>query len=79
MKDRLHSDSSTSHEQQAHALAHSGTFGETRSFQSAEEVLHMDRQQVEVPGRVAERLAESIAQDASARSPWWRRLLGRGR
>ncbi len=46
-------------------------------FESAEALLKQDRAQTVVPGRLAQRVAESVGNPASAPSsaPWWRRIF----
>jgi hypothetical protein len=48
-----------------------------RQFASVEEIIRTDKQQVEVPPAIAERLNESIAGGPSPRKKsWWRRIFG---
>jgi hypothetical protein len=44
-------------------------------FQNAEELLRHDAAQTAVPPEIARRLSQSIAQSATPRRPWWRKLL----
>lgn len=51
-----------------------------REFETAEELIRVDREGMEVPGSVGERLAQSIGTvtpplPAPAR-PWWKRIFG---
>ena len=55
---------------QAHHLAG------RRHFESPEELLRADREQMQVPEHLAERIGQSIAKLPEApRPPWWKRLL----
>jgi hypothetical protein len=47
-----------------------------REFGSVEELLRHDAAQTVVPPAIAAQLRESIAQEPSARTGWWRRLFG---
>lgn len=46
----------------------------TLEFQTPEEILRHDAASVEVPAGVADRLAESAAQEPPT-SPWWKRMF----
>ena len=49
-----------------------------REFTTVEEIIRTDREQVEVPAAVIERLNESILkQPVPRKKSWWRRILGR--
>ena len=43
-------------------------------FDSAEEMLRSDAENVEVPAAVAERIAETVRNDPPA-NPWWKRVF----
>lgn len=46
------------------------------TFESTEEMLRFDARQTEVPGRIEERLRESIANSPSGpKKSWWRRMF----
>jgi hypothetical protein len=45
-------------------------------FQTVEELLRHDAAQTAVPPEIARRLSQSIAQPATPRRSWWRRLMG---
>ncbi len=47
-------------------------------FKSVEEMIRFDAQQTPVPGRVTERLQESIAREPKPARSWWQRLFSRG-
>jgi hypothetical protein len=47
-----------------------------REFQSVEDLLRHDAAQTAVPPEIARRLSQSIAQPATPRRSWWRRLTG---
>jgi hypothetical protein len=50
----------------------------THDFASPEEMLRHDAAQVEVPGALAHRVAESIAKEPKPSRSWWRKLFSRG-
>jgi len=50
----------------------------THEFVSPEEMLRHDAAQVEVPGALAHRVAESIAKEPKPSRSWWRKLFSRG-
>ena len=43
-------------------------------FDSAEEMLRQDAENVEVPAAVAERIAETVRNDPPS-GPWWKRVF----
>jgi len=45
-------------------------------FQTVEDLLRHDAAQTAVPPEIALRLSQSIAQPASPRRSWWRKLIG---
>ncbi|MBL9135685.1 MAG: hypothetical protein JNK85_07450 [Verrucomicrobiales bacterium] len=48
-------------------------------FDTPEQVLRRDREEVAVPTEVARRLEASLGQEPVRRVSWWRRWLGLGR
>lgn len=72
MKNRLEHESHGEHNSDTQALGRQ----ETKAFQNAEEVVRADREQTQVPERVAERLADSIAREPHPQRPWWKRWIG---
>jgi hypothetical protein len=48
-----------------------------QDFKSVEEMLQADAAQTDVPGRIAEKLNRSIAQEPAPGKSWWRRLFGK--
>jgi hypothetical protein len=74
MKNQLQQQNAT----QADHLKQSGV--QRRQFESAEEMIRADREGMEVPGSVGERLAQSIATETPSSvppaRPWWKRLWG---
>ena len=50
---------------------------EAREFVSVEEIIRTDREQVDVPSAIVERLNESLSKEPiSRKKSWWRRILG---
>ena len=47
------------------------------AFASVEEVIRTDKESVQVPPVVAERLNESIGQEPKPWASWWKRWFGR--
>jgi hypothetical protein len=49
-----------------------------REFNNVEDMLRFDAAQTPVPGRVAERLQESVEREnLQPPRPWWKRLFGK--
>lgn len=71
MKNRLEHEAHSEHSAELQNTARS----DTREFHAAEGVLRADKEQIEVPERIAERLAESIANEPHPNAPWWKRLF----
>jgi hypothetical protein len=61
------------HEQQAASEQRHAT----REFNSVEEMLRHDAEQVAVPPHIAARVQESIALEPKPQKGWWGRLFGR--
>ena len=50
---------------------------EAREFASVEEIIRTDREQVEVPTAVVERLNESLSKEPiPQKKSWWKRFIG---
>ncbi len=63
-------------EEQAEQQITSAQEHKMREFHSAEEMLRHDAKQMAVPGEIAARLRESIANESSPRKSWWNRMFG---
>jgi hypothetical protein len=48
-----------------------------REFASVEEIIRTDREQVEVPATLRERLNDSILKEPTPKKPWWKKIFGR--
>lgn len=48
-----------------------------RTFETPEEMLRYDAAQTPPPGKIAERLKDSMANEPSPTRPWWKRILGK--
>ena len=46
-------------------------------FESPEEMLRFDAAQIVLPGRIEERLKDSLAREPEIRGSWWKRLFGK--
>ena len=65
------------HTQETASLHQTGQKQEGREFASVEEIIRTDRQQVEVPPAIVERLHESLGQEPIPRKKtWWTKLFG---
>ncbi len=62
-------------EQQEATAEQQNQASQAREFASVEEMLRHDALHTPVPPSVAERLSESIANEAPPAKPWWRRWL----
>ena len=65
------------HTEETAALQQTEQKQEGREFASVEEIIRTDKQQVEVPPAVLERLHDSILKEPTPRKKsWWRRIFG---
>ena len=65
------------HTEETAALQQTEQKQEGREFASVEEIIRTDKQQVEVPPAVVERLHDSILKEPTPRKKsWWRRIFG---
>ena len=65
------------HAQETASQHHTKQKQEAREFASVEEIIRTDKQQIEVPPAVAERLNESILKEPPPqKKSWWKRMLG---
>lgn len=71
MKNRLEHETRSENSTELQAQAGS----DTREFHATEQMMQADKAQIEVPERIAERLAESIANEPSSAQPWWKRFF----
>jgi hypothetical protein len=61
--------------QEAEAVVHQET-GQTVEFASVDKLLQHDARQHPPSARLAERVRESVRQEAAPSRSWWRRLTG---
>ena len=73
---KLHLQHSHQQTEQTNALHQVEQKHEAHQFASVEEMIRTDKEHIEVPPVIAERLNESIAREPKTRS-WWKRVFGR--
>ncbi len=65
------------HTEEAASLHQAGQTQKAREFASVEEIIRTDKERIEVPPAVAERLNESFSREpVLQKKSWWRKLLG---
>ena len=65
------------HTEETAALQQTEQKQEGREFASVEEIIRTDKQQVEVPSAIVERLNESLSKEPiPQKKSWWKRILG---